>query len=160
MVIELRKRGRRTPLVRDHLRQTVLNREAVAMGLDKVVLVLLFLTVLLCAPSVARAHLVNTGLGPFYDGAMHLALSPDDLLGLFAAAMLAGLCGPEAGRWTPASLADRRGPGTKSRKHAKTPGSEHTFVRRARTARGVRSQIARLGRINAGRSLWTSAWSA
>jgi hydrogenase/urease accessory protein HupE len=44
--------------------------------------------------------LVTTGLGPFYDGAMHLALSPDDLLGLFAAALLAGLRGPRAGRWS------------------------------------------------------------
>ena len=59
---------------------------------------------LLLAPSVAQAHLVTTGLGPFYDGAMHLALSPDDLLGLFAAALLAGLRGPQAGRWTLAIL--------------------------------------------------------
>jgi hydrogenase/urease accessory protein HupE len=58
----------------------------------------------LLAPSVAHAHLVTTGLGPFYDGAMHLALSPDDLLGLLAAALLAGLCGPQAGRWTLAVL--------------------------------------------------------
>lgn len=62
------------------------------------------LAVLVLAPSVAQAHLVNTGLGPFYDGAMHLALSPDDLLGLFAAALLAGLRGPQAGRWTLAIL--------------------------------------------------------
>jgi hydrogenase/urease accessory protein HupE len=60
--------------------------------------------VLLLTPSAAHAHLVTTGLGPFYDGAMHLALSPDDLLGLFAAALLAGLCGPQAGRWTLAAL--------------------------------------------------------
>lgn len=59
---------------------------------------------LLLAPSVAHAHLVTTGLGPFYDGVMHLALSPDDLLGLCAAALLAGLRGPEAGRWTLAIL--------------------------------------------------------
>ena len=59
---------------------------------------------LLLAPSVAQAHLVTTGLGPFYDGAMHLALSPEDLLGLFAAALLAGLCGPRVGRWTLAVL--------------------------------------------------------
>ena len=64
----------------------------------------LVFTSLLLAPSVAHAHLVTTGLGPFYDGAMHLALSPDDLLGLFAAALLAGLRGPQAGRWTLAVL--------------------------------------------------------
>jgi hydrogenase/urease accessory protein HupE len=58
----------------------------------------------LLAPSLAHAHLVTTGLGPFYDGAMHLALSPEDLLGLFAAALLAGLGGPQAGRWTLAIL--------------------------------------------------------
>ncbi len=62
------------------------------------------LAAFLLAPSVARAHLVTSGLGPFYDGAMHLALSPEDLLGLFAAALLAGLRGPQAGRWTLAIL--------------------------------------------------------
>ena len=46
------------------------------------------------------AHLVNSGLGPFYDGAMHLALSPGDLLGLVAATLLAGLRGARAGRLT------------------------------------------------------------
>lgn len=62
--------------------------------------VLPVLAVLLLTPSVAHAHLVTTGLGPFYDGAMHLALSPDDWLGLLSAALLAGLCGRQAGRWT------------------------------------------------------------
>jgi urease accessory protein len=60
--------------------------------------------VLLLAPAEAKAHLVNTGLGPFYDGAMHLALSPDDWLGLLATALLAGLCGAQAGRWTLVAL--------------------------------------------------------
>jgi hydrogenase/urease accessory protein HupE len=55
---------------------------------------------LLLTPAVADAHLVTSGLGPFYDGAMHLALTPEDLLGLLAVALLAGLCGPKAGRWT------------------------------------------------------------
>ena len=58
----------------------------------------------LLAPSAAQAHLVNSGMGPFYDGVMHLALSPDDWLGLLAAALLAGLCGARAGRWTLAVL--------------------------------------------------------
>ncbi len=53
---------------------------------------------LLSTPSVALAHLVNSGLGPFYDGALHLLLSPGDLLGLLAAALLAGLRGARAGR--------------------------------------------------------------
>ena len=59
---------------------------------------------LLATPSIVHAHLVTTGLGPFYDGALHLAFSPDDLLSLLAAAMLAGLCGAQAGRWTLAAL--------------------------------------------------------
>lgn len=58
----------------------------------------------LLVPSVAQAHLVTTGLGPFYDGATHVTLSPDDWLGLLAASLWAGLRGPQAGRWTLAVL--------------------------------------------------------
>lgn len=53
---------------------------------------------LAAAPSVALAHLVNSGLGPIYDGALHLLLSPGDLLGLLAAALLSGLRGARASR--------------------------------------------------------------
>jgi hydrogenase/urease accessory protein HupE len=53
---------------------------------------------LLLAPAAARAHLVDTGLGPILDGASHLFLSFDDLLAVVAMALLAGLNGPEAGR--------------------------------------------------------------
>ena len=60
--------------------------------------------ILLCAPSIAHAHLVNSGMGPFYDGAIHFFLSPDNWLGLLGAACLAGLCGAQAGRWTLAVL--------------------------------------------------------
>jgi hydrogenase/urease accessory protein HupE len=49
-------------------------------------------------PSISQAHLVNTGLGPFYDGVSHLAMSPDDLLSALALALLAGLSGARAGR--------------------------------------------------------------
>lgn len=49
-------------------------------------------------PSISQAHLVNTGLGPFYDGISHLAMSPDDLLTALALALLAGLSGARAGR--------------------------------------------------------------
>ncbi len=49
-------------------------------------------------PSNSMAHLVNTGLGPFYDGITHLAMSPDDLLSGLALALLAGLSGAQAGR--------------------------------------------------------------
>jgi len=55
---------------------------------------------LLTLPGAAQAHLVNSGLGPFYDGALHLLLSPDALLGLIAVALLAGLRGARAGRLT------------------------------------------------------------
>lgn len=51
-------------------------------------------------PSVALAHLVTSGLGPFYDGLLHLLISPGDLLGLVAATLLAGLSGARAGRLT------------------------------------------------------------
>jgi hydrogenase/urease accessory protein HupE len=55
---------------------------------------------LLLLPSLASAHLVTSGLGPFYDGALHLLLSPADLVGPLAVTLLAGLRGSKAGRWT------------------------------------------------------------
>jgi urease accessory protein len=60
--------------------------------------VLLLAVVLL--PASADAHLLTTGLGPIYDGISHLLLSPEDLLPALALALLAGLNGPAAGRWT------------------------------------------------------------
>jgi len=59
---------------------------------------------LLGLPAAAQAHLVNSGLGPFYDGVLHLLLSPDDLLGLVALGLLAGLRGPAASRLTVIAL--------------------------------------------------------
>jgi hydrogenase/urease accessory protein HupE len=53
---------------------------------------------MLALPGAAQAHLVTSGLGPFYDGALHLLLSPGDLLGLLALALLAGLRGTTASR--------------------------------------------------------------
>ena len=53
----------------------------------------------LVMPTVARAHLVNTGLGPFYDGISHFALTPEDLLPALALALLAGLRGSRTGRF-------------------------------------------------------------
>ena len=58
----------------------------------------------LAAPAAVQAHLVNSGLGPFYDGALHLVLSPSDLLGLIAVALLAGLRGARTGRLTVMAL--------------------------------------------------------
>jgi hydrogenase/urease accessory protein HupE len=53
---------------------------------------------MLLLPAGADAHLVNTGLGPFYDGVSHFALTPEDLLPALAMALLAGLRGARAGR--------------------------------------------------------------
>lgn len=52
----------------------------------------------LAAPLPAHAHLMNTGFGPFYDGATHLFATPEDLLPVLALALLAGLRGPRFGR--------------------------------------------------------------
>ena len=49
-------------------------------------------------PATSHAHLVNTGLGPFYDGVSHFALTPEDLLPALAMALLAGQGGSRAGR--------------------------------------------------------------
>lgn len=57
---------------------------------------------LLAALPAARveAHLVETGFGAYYDGLAHVALTPSDLLLLVAVALLAGLRGAAAARWT------------------------------------------------------------
>ena len=49
-------------------------------------------------PAAAQAHLVNTGIGPVYDGIAHLFVSFEDLLPVVALALLSGLNGPAAGR--------------------------------------------------------------
>src|SRR6185369_9951166 len=49
-------------------------------------------------PGRASAHLVNSGLGPFYDGVAHLFVTPEDLLVVVAVALLAGLGGKKHGR--------------------------------------------------------------
>lgn len=75
------------------------HKVALFPGLGNMKRAALFLVaVLITLPSAAHAHLVNSGLGPFYDGSLHLLLSPGDLLGLIAIALLAGLQGPKAGR--------------------------------------------------------------
>jgi urease accessory protein len=52
------------------------------------------------SPSVCEAHLVSSGLGPFYDGIYHLALTPEILVPIVAIALLVGLKGPTHARWT------------------------------------------------------------
>jgi urease accessory protein len=54
----------------------------------------------LLLPAAAHAHLVSTGLGPFYDGLSHFVLTPEDLLPALALALLVGLNGACAGRTT------------------------------------------------------------
>jgi hydrogenase/urease accessory protein HupE len=57
-------------------------------------------TALLLASAPGQAHLATTGLGPVYDGVAHLFVSVEDLLPALTMALLAGLNGPLAGRWT------------------------------------------------------------
>ena len=53
---------------------------------------------LLCRSGPAHAHLMTTGVGPFYDGALHVLASVDQLLPLLALCLLAGLRGKACGR--------------------------------------------------------------
>ncbi|MGJ7508662.1 hypothetical protein [Variovorax sp. GT1P44] len=48
--------------------------------------------------SRADAHLVETGLGPFYDGIGHFFVTPEAVLPVLALALLSGLRGREHGR--------------------------------------------------------------
>jgi urease accessory protein len=50
------------------------------------------------SPGRADAHVVNSGVGPFYDGVAHLFVTPEDLLAVVALALLAGLGGERSGR--------------------------------------------------------------
>lgn len=53
----------------------------------------LLLVLALFTPTAAHAHLVNSGLGPLYDGALHLILSPMDIVRLVALCLFAGAQG-------------------------------------------------------------------
>jgi hydrogenase/urease accessory protein HupE len=57
-------------------------------------------TLAAAAATPAKAHLVETGFGAFYDGIAHLGLTPADLLLVIAVALLAGQRGTQAARWT------------------------------------------------------------
>jgi urease accessory protein len=50
------------------------------------------------SPGRASAHLVTSGLGPFYDGIAHLFVTPEDVLVVVALALWAGLGGKRSGR--------------------------------------------------------------
>ena len=68
------------------------------------VLMVVLATVLVASGAPAQAHLMNSGFGPFYDGAAHPLLSPEDLLAVAATALLAGQSGAGAARWLLATL--------------------------------------------------------
>jgi len=51
-----------------------------------------------CTATSARAHLVETGFGAFYDGLAHLVLTPADLIVVVALSLLAGQRGARASR--------------------------------------------------------------
>lgn len=51
-----------------------------------------------CCASQANAHLVSSGLGPFYDGVVHVVATPEDVLATIALALLAGQGGKRHGR--------------------------------------------------------------
>lgn len=46
----------------------------------------------------ASAHLVQTGFGTFYDGIVHLAMTPVDVMVVVGLGLLAGSCGKPASR--------------------------------------------------------------
>jgi urease accessory protein len=58
----------------------------------------------LTAATPARAHLMNSGFGPFYDGLAHPLISPEDLFPAVAMTLLAGLGGARHGRFVLATL--------------------------------------------------------
>jgi len=53
----------------------------------------------LTLPARAEAHLMTTGLGPVYDGVIHVLASPEDLMPTLLVAVLAGMNGRLAGRY-------------------------------------------------------------
>ncbi len=59
----------------------------------------LTLTAVAWVPWPAAAHLPTSGLGPAYDGILHLLLSPTDLIPLIALALLGGQRGAPFARW-------------------------------------------------------------
>lgn len=50
------------------------------------------------APDPASAHLVSSGMGPFYDGVAHFLITAEDLVIVVGLALLGGLSGRKASR--------------------------------------------------------------
>ena len=59
---------------------------------------LLSAVVLLATSRTAHAHLVTSGVGPFYDGMAHFFVSPEDLLVVVALSLLGGISGKQVAR--------------------------------------------------------------
>jgi urease accessory protein len=57
----------------------------------------IFLSIAVQIPE-ANAHLVTTGLGPFYDGLAHVLFTPEDSIAVLVIALLAGMSGIATGR--------------------------------------------------------------
>lgn len=60
--------------------------------------------VLLATSRTAHAHLVTSGVGPFYDGMAHFFVSPEDLLVVVALSLLGGISGKRVARWVAVAL--------------------------------------------------------
>jgi urease accessory protein len=73
-------------------------------GTPRLLLAALTVGLVMAMPRLAHAHLVSTGVGPFYDGAAHFFVSVEELLPVVALGLLAGLRGSRAGRWAIAIL--------------------------------------------------------
>jgi urease accessory protein len=63
-----------------------------------------FAVILASFPGQAQAHLIETGLGPVYDGIAHFALTPEQLIRVLAIALLAGLGGKDRARRVVAAM--------------------------------------------------------
>jgi urease accessory protein len=111
------------------------------------------------------AHLMNTGLGPFYDGLIHLFLTPEELLPVVALSLLAGMRGPRFGRaalialpcaWLMGSLAGRLIPA-----HAGLPwvAAVLTLGLGALVAADRMLPYASVAVLAAGLGLWNGAWN-
>jgi hydrogenase/urease accessory protein HupE len=62
------------------------------------VLLFVALASIVIVPTRVEAHLNSTGMGPVYDGLLHILISPEDLIPVLALALFAGLRGAEHGR--------------------------------------------------------------
>lgn len=65
---------------------------------------ILAVVLMLAIPQHTYAHLVTTGVGPFYDGTVHFFVSIEEVLPVLALALFGGLRGPRVGRWVMAVL--------------------------------------------------------